>query len=288
MKKKNGFTLIELLAVIVILAIIALIATPLVLKYIDSSRKEAKVDSSYAFIRNLESEMATYTLKNNGQQYGSGLKELADLADLDTKVKGENPDNVKVCITTEGYVEKGILKYKENYYVSYNGKKSVIATKDDYDSFNCSGSSEESNSDDKVIGIGKYSGLTLGETTKLYDNTVGFEQMDGEIYESDNFYNFNVDFPYIQDKYLYTVTIDDGTPQQFHEFFITQAVDTGDNLYFAGNLSLMDSSMENSGENFVIRMDFGKMPGCGYYFYIKSNDASHKIKITATEILSGL
>ena len=32
--KKKGFTLIELLAVIVILAIIALIATPLVLKYI--------------------------------------------------------------------------------------------------------------------------------------------------------------------------------------------------------------------------------------------------------------
>ena len=42
MKKlnKKGFTLIELLAVIVILAIIALIATPLVLKYIVKARED--------------------------------------------------------------------------------------------------------------------------------------------------------------------------------------------------------------------------------------------------------
>ena len=37
---KKGFTLIELLAVIVILAIIALIATPLILNVIDDSKKE--------------------------------------------------------------------------------------------------------------------------------------------------------------------------------------------------------------------------------------------------------
>ena len=41
MKKKKGFTLIELLAVIVILAIIALIATPIVLNIIKTSRKGA-------------------------------------------------------------------------------------------------------------------------------------------------------------------------------------------------------------------------------------------------------
>jgi prepilin-type N-terminal cleavage/methylation domain-containing protein len=36
--KKKGFTLVELLAVIVILAVIALIATPSVLKMIEQSR----------------------------------------------------------------------------------------------------------------------------------------------------------------------------------------------------------------------------------------------------------
>ena len=38
-EKRKGFTLIELLAVIVILAIIALIATPVVLSMIERARK---------------------------------------------------------------------------------------------------------------------------------------------------------------------------------------------------------------------------------------------------------
>lgn len=46
MKKEKGFTLIELLAVIVILAIIALIATPIVLNIIDKARASARVSSA--------------------------------------------------------------------------------------------------------------------------------------------------------------------------------------------------------------------------------------------------
>ena len=41
MKNKKGFTLIELLAVIVVLAIIALIATPIVMNTIKNAKKEA-------------------------------------------------------------------------------------------------------------------------------------------------------------------------------------------------------------------------------------------------------
>ena len=44
---KKGFTLIELLAVIVILAVIALIATPVILQIITKARKSASVDSLY-------------------------------------------------------------------------------------------------------------------------------------------------------------------------------------------------------------------------------------------------
>ena len=46
MKEKNkGFTLIELLAVIVILALIALIATPIILNVINDAKKQAAKDS---------------------------------------------------------------------------------------------------------------------------------------------------------------------------------------------------------------------------------------------------
>ena len=135
--KKKGFTLIELLAVIVILAIIALIATPLVLKYIEKSRKESKVDSAYSFVRNLETEIANFAIKNNGKKYTTNKESIKELG-LDITVKGENPEDGKVCISSVGQVEKGVFQYGK-YYVSYDGKKGSISDKDTYDNFSCSG-----------------------------------------------------------------------------------------------------------------------------------------------------
>ena len=135
--KKNGFTLIELLAVIVILAIIALIATPLVLKYVEKSRKESKVDSAYSFVRNLKTEMANYAIEHNGKKYTTDKENIKELG-LDITVKGENPDDGKVCISSLGKIEKGVFQY-DNYYVSYDGKKGSIIDKDTYDNFSCSG-----------------------------------------------------------------------------------------------------------------------------------------------------
>ena len=51
---KKGFTLIELLAVIVILAIIALIATPIVLNIIKDSRESAGLRSAEMYLDAVE------------------------------------------------------------------------------------------------------------------------------------------------------------------------------------------------------------------------------------------
>ena len=48
--RKKGFTLIELLAVIVILAIIALIATPIIVGVINDAKKNAFKDTAYGII----------------------------------------------------------------------------------------------------------------------------------------------------------------------------------------------------------------------------------------------
>ena len=133
--KKKGFTLIELLAVIVILAIIALIATPLVLKYIEKSRQESKVDSSYSFVRNLENEIANYSIQNKGKKFVTNKENIDDLG-LNLIVKGENPDDGKVCLSNLGQVNKAMLKYG-NYYVSYDGKKSSISDESTYSNFSC-------------------------------------------------------------------------------------------------------------------------------------------------------
>ena len=51
MMKKKGFTLIELLAVIIVLAIIALIVTPIVMNTIKSAEKGTAETSANSYIR---------------------------------------------------------------------------------------------------------------------------------------------------------------------------------------------------------------------------------------------
>ena len=83
MKKKKGFTLIELLAVIVILAIIALIATPIVLNLINTARKGA-------FARSAEG-----VLKASKLYYTSSLVE--DITPTEITFKCNNIE----CISSE-------------------------------------------------------------------------------------------------------------------------------------------------------------------------------------------
>ena len=65
MKKKNkGFTLIELISVLVILAILALIVTPLVLNIIRKARVSADKRSIDAYGRSIELAVASYLLDN--------------------------------------------------------------------------------------------------------------------------------------------------------------------------------------------------------------------------------
>ena len=50
MKKRNGFTLIELLAVIIVLAIIALIAMPIIFNVIENAKLKALENSTYGLV----------------------------------------------------------------------------------------------------------------------------------------------------------------------------------------------------------------------------------------------
>ena len=60
----KGFTLIELLAVIVILAIIALIATPIILNIIEDSKKQSVISSANLYVDGLVKQIATKNLTN--------------------------------------------------------------------------------------------------------------------------------------------------------------------------------------------------------------------------------
>ena len=121
-KNEKGFTLIELLAVIVILAIIALIATPIVIGSINDARKKAAETSTDGIIKSIElgytqasenpdlPEEITIEFSDNGFT----VKNSQDNTDVDSVkskilINGEKPTDgtitIKNGVTT---IEKGL------------------------------------------------------------------------------------------------------------------------------------------------------------------------------------
>lgn len=77
---KKGFTLIELLAVIVILAVIALIATPLITNTIQTSRKNADREGARAYISAIEEKITESMLEYPNLVVGGSLTASTDTA----------------------------------------------------------------------------------------------------------------------------------------------------------------------------------------------------------------
>ena len=116
--KKTGFTLIELLAVIVILAIITLIATPTILGIIEKARKGASEQSALGYIDAVEKQVAINQVKNenliNDGTYNVPMTGIT--------VKGEAP--------TKGWlkIEKGMVtnySFVIGKYVVTKGSETV-------------------------------------------------------------------------------------------------------------------------------------------------------------------
>ena len=116
--KKKGFTLVELLAVIVILAIIALIATPLILNVIENSKKGAFKTSVIGIMESAElykvlnpndsTADSDIIFRCNGTSCKNGDKELS--------IKGSIPVAGTVTISKDGISVTDItdLKYIAN------------------------------------------------------------------------------------------------------------------------------------------------------------------------------
>ena len=162
---KKGFTLVELLAVIVILAIIALIATPIVLSIIDDAKKSATLRSAEYYLNGVETSVSTAVLKNrvikdgtyyileNGniclEDYDADTKTCKDNDtkidnnELKVEVKGEKPSSGIITIIN-GQIgdislnlsNKEVVKNEKDelvYYVSpctlISGEPNIIGSK---------------------------------------------------------------------------------------------------------------------------------------------------------------
>ena len=131
MKNKKGFTLIELLAVIVVLAIIALIATPIVMNTIKNAKKGAAERTADNYIKQVETAVAearlenksvpngTYDIDGNGNLTGAGLPD----GKLEINMSGNKPTSGTIKISNGGVSQNGTTMTVGDYDVKYNQEK---------------------------------------------------------------------------------------------------------------------------------------------------------------------
>ena len=140
MKSNKGFTLIELLAVIVILAIIALIATPTILGVIETARKGSAEQSALGYIDAIEKQVAIDMLETESavitipsKTEGNNIAGVVKLPVENLTVKGTAPkkgSNSYVKINSEtGIISGGCLTIElgnKEYNVVYDGKEAKV------------------------------------------------------------------------------------------------------------------------------------------------------------------
>src|SRR5574344_452139 len=116
---KKGFTLIELLAVIVILAILALIVSPIISGVITNAKLSAAERSLEGYVQSVELAEVKYQAKNQGNI----TKDLQELV-----VEGKSIDKIKyvtVSIDDSGIVN-GVLAQVDGYFCNYKKAESAI------------------------------------------------------------------------------------------------------------------------------------------------------------------
>ena len=127
-QNQKGFTLIELLAVIVILAVIALIATPIILNVVSNSKKSAAVDSAYGAIKAVELAYTQEQMKPDGNASAQKITFTAQggekVGNTDIKINGDKPTGGIINIDENGDVTAQNLLIGDYYCNSYgtNGK----------------------------------------------------------------------------------------------------------------------------------------------------------------------
>ena len=132
LKNKKGFTLIELLAVIVVLAIIALIATPIVMNTIKNAKKGAAERTADNYIKQVETAVAesridrtktangTYNIQPDGNLCpASGCGEN-DKNKITIDMSGNKPTSGKIKITNGSVDQSSSSMTVGSYEVAYN------------------------------------------------------------------------------------------------------------------------------------------------------------------------
>ena len=172
MRKRNkGFTLIELLAVIVILALIALIATPIILNIIKDAKRSAAKDSAYGYIDAVEKYIVLAKTQTGDYKLElvptedkeltcktkeECIKDTGLIGEVNKTIKGTKPSKIKLIIKGSE-VSTGTEITVDGFVFTYDGKKLTEA-----------GETKEEEKEEEKEDVKKYKVYTNG--TAVYYN----------------------------------------------------------------------------------------------------------------------
>ncbi len=127
--KRKGFTLIELLAVIVVLAIIALIATPVILGVIEKSKKGAAEQSALGYIDAVEMQVSLNSLDLEKEDIKDGVYTVSQLKKLEVSIKGQSPSDESWVKVKNGRAVAYSLKFGR-YTITLDENNNKVIEKD--------------------------------------------------------------------------------------------------------------------------------------------------------------
>ena len=172
---RKGFTLVELLAVIVILAVLALITTPILLNVIESSRKSTALNSAEGYVR----AVSNYLIMN---EVSDGLYSVLD-NNIKAEYTGTGPSNGSIIIK-KGDIESANLCINK-YSIDYIDGVSSIS-ENDYckDTSNKTLIIKKNNEQVKKVYIGNSTNTSIEKeegTNIVCNNGVTLKEEDGKI-----------------------------------------------------------------------------------------------------------
>ena len=115
---KKGFTLVELLAVIIILAIVALIALPIIMDVVEDSRKSAAKSGAAMVLSSVKNYFAENYFNTEFNGYTCSINNRTGCTEL--SLEGDRPDSAAITLSKDGFVNGSVTIGKYTYYYCNN------------------------------------------------------------------------------------------------------------------------------------------------------------------------